>query len=110
MDISSPMSFRLLHSLRAKHDAILVGINTVVADNPQLNVREPLPGVDKTHPRPIVIDSDLKILNLPSKLRLSNPIVCTCLEPSSERWSAAVALLQSVNGSLLTCHRDDDGR
>lgn len=44
------------HQLRATHDGILVGIGTVIADNPQLNVRL----VQGPHPRPIILDSALR--------------------------------------------------
>jgi diaminohydroxyphosphoribosylaminopyrimidine deaminase/5-amino-6-(5-phosphoribosylamino)uracil reductase len=44
------------HRLRANHDAILVGVGTVLADNPRLTVR----GVPGTHPVPIILDSRLR--------------------------------------------------
>ena len=82
LDISSKTSFRLLHSLRARHEGVLVGINTVVADQPRLNVRDPLPGVQipetSMQPRPVVIDSQLRLLDVPN-LQLLRPIVCSCL-------------------------------
>jgi hypothetical protein len=37
--ISSPESFRMTHSLRARHDAIAVGVGTLLSDNPSLNTR-----------------------------------------------------------------------
>jgi riboflavin biosynthesis pyrimidine reductase len=37
--ISSPSSQVLTHRLRARHDALLVGVGTVLADNPRLTVR-----------------------------------------------------------------------
>ena len=111
LDISSPLSFSLLHSLRAVHDAVLVGINTVLADDPQLNVRVPLPGVAHTFPRPVVVDTDLKILDYPcSRLRLHAPIVCTCLDAASDRWQRVAAELRPLNGTLLSCKRDTEGR
>ncbi len=57
LKLSSPSSLQLTHELRASHDAILVGIGTVLADNPRLNVRL-ASGED---PRPIVVDSRLRI-------------------------------------------------
>jgi RibD C-terminal domain len=35
--LSCPESMEMTHRLRTKHDAILVGANTAINDNPQLN-------------------------------------------------------------------------
>lgn len=61
--LSGPLSQTFTHRLRAAHDAILVGIGTVLADNPRLNVRL-VPG---RHPQPVVLDSRLRF---PSYARL----------------------------------------
>lgn len=55
--LSGPESMTYTHRLRASHDAILVGVGTVIADNPKLTVRL-APGA---HPQPIVLDSALRI-------------------------------------------------
>jgi diaminohydroxyphosphoribosylaminopyrimidine deaminase/5-amino-6-(5-phosphoribosylamino)uracil reductase len=55
--ISSPASRKLGHKLRSRHDAILVGIGTVVKDNSQLTVRL----VKGKNPLRIVLDSTLRI-------------------------------------------------
>ncbi|GAB4578192.1 MAG: hypothetical protein Fur0022_09260 [Anaerolineales bacterium] len=54
--ISGPESLRVTHQLRAEHDGILVGIGTVLADDPQLTVRL-VPG---ENPQPIILDSHLR--------------------------------------------------
>lgn len=50
--INGPESIRHLHRLRALVDAVVVGIGTVLADDPQLTVRR----VDGPNPARIVID------------------------------------------------------
>jgi 3,4-dihydroxy 2-butanone 4-phosphate synthase/GTP cyclohydrolase II len=54
--LSNPLSCAMTHHLRARHDAILVGINTVLSDDPRLTVRL----VAGKHPRPVVIDGCLR--------------------------------------------------
>jgi diaminohydroxyphosphoribosylaminopyrimidine deaminase/5-amino-6-(5-phosphoribosylamino)uracil reductase len=51
--------------LRAQHDAILVGIDTVLIDDPELTCR--IPGLEQYSPARFVIDSRLR-LDLRSKL------------------------------------------
>jgi riboflavin-specific deaminase-like protein len=64
--LSNPLSFQLTHELRAAHDSIMVGVNTVIADNPSLTCRfaKCLP---IKHPTPVIVDSNLQI-PLTSKL------------------------------------------
>ena len=49
----------LAHLLRARHDAVLVGSNTAVADNPRLDVR--LDGLEAASPVRVVLDPRLRL-------------------------------------------------
>lgn len=67
--LSGQESMKLTHQLRSLHDGILVGVGTVLSDDPQLTVRE----WSGPNPQPIVLDSNLstpqaaKICNHPDK-------------------------------------------
>ncbi|MUT65537.1 bifunctional diaminohydroxyphosphoribosylaminopyrimidine deaminase/5-amino-6-(5-phosphoribosylamino)uracil reductase RibD [Paenibacillus sp. NEAU-GSW1] len=47
-----------VHTLRHQHEAIMVGIGTVLADDPQLTTRADVPAI---HPVRVIIDSKLKL-------------------------------------------------
>lgn len=59
--ISGPESLALTHYLRSVNEGILVGITTVMTDNPSLGCRLPSSYGSWTSPRPIVLDSRLRI-------------------------------------------------
>lgn len=54
--ISDASSMELTHELRAIHDGILVGVGTVISDDPRLTVRH----AEGANPRPIVLDTELR--------------------------------------------------
>lgn len=56
LSLSDQESLIMTHQIRSKHDAILVGIGTILADNPQLTVRR----VHGKNPQPIILDTNLR--------------------------------------------------
>ncbi|ORX57838.1 bacterial bifunctional deaminase-reductase [Piromyces finnis] len=61
--ISGKESMLMTHCLRNKNDAIMIGIGTLLNDNPQLNVRQ-LSGFnnggDVRNPQPVILDTKLR--------------------------------------------------
>jgi GTP cyclohydrolase II len=100
--LSGPQSLALTHSLRASHEAILVGIGTVLADNPRLNVRL-VAGQD---PQPIVVDSRLRfppyanlLKNRPSPWIATNEgVVDAERQQALEAAGARILPLPGING------------
>ncbi|MDK2746098.1 MAG: RibD family protein [Brevundimonas sp.] len=66
------------HRLRAGHDAILVGVETVLKDDPELTAR--LPGRSVDQPLRVVLDSRLRT-PATAKLAGENTLILTAVEP-----------------------------
>lgn len=107
--ISGELSTRAIHELRARSDAILVGINTVMRDDPMLTVRLAEPRRPLVR---IVLDSDLR---LPTECRL----VTTAAEQKVIVYASQAALagdgtaprrLRSAGVELRDVPEDSPGR
>jgi len=94
LSLSSPASFVMTHSLRAIHDALVVGVGTLLVDNPTLNTRL----VDGPSPCPIILDR-----------RLRSPIDSKCFQRDKDSLEERPAIIltgrrglfQSSDQSLL---------
>ena len=77
-----------VHRLRAEHDAVLVGVETVIADDPELSIR--LPGYDGPQPIRVILDSYGR---MPLRSRLADPdlpVLVYSVEPSGTMVAAGV--------------------
>jgi len=99
--ISSTRMREYIHLLRGEFDAVMVGINTLIKDNPRLTVRHPnWPGKTLTR---IILDSHLRF---PLKSRIldthrAGPILVFTLAPFPTRKAAAL-MKRGVGGLLST--------
>lgn len=92
--ISGAASLTLTHQLRAMHDAILVGVGTVLADDPSLNVRE----VEGKDPVPAVLDGGLR-MPLSAKLLGKEPKPMILHGPQAEE--AKREALEAAGATLI---------
>ncbi|HQN68108.1 MAG TPA: bifunctional diaminohydroxyphosphoribosylaminopyrimidine deaminase/5-amino-6-(5-phosphoribosylamino)uracil reductase RibD, partial [Smithellaceae bacterium] len=102
--ISSPASLKFAHRLRAEHDAILVGIGTVLKDNPTLTVRL----VRGRNPLRVVVDSGLATpftANVLRNLSEAPTRIATTKKPSDPRYRA----LSEAGARLMTVAPDREG-
>jgi GTP cyclohydrolase II len=104
LPISGKEALDFTHRLRALHDGILVGIGTVLADDPRLNARR---GEGDHHPVPIVLDSSLRF---PLDARLldcegPSPLIFTGPDPESGRREA----LESKGATVIPLSCAPDG-
>jgi diaminohydroxyphosphoribosylaminopyrimidine deaminase/5-amino-6-(5-phosphoribosylamino)uracil reductase len=92
---------RMVHRLRGKNDAIMVGAGTVIADDPQLTCR-----VRGGHdPLRVVVDSTLRIPVTAQLLHLSSK-ASTLIATISEE-SGKIAALKASGAEILQCNAVD---
>ncbi len=105
--ISGEQSRKIVHSLRSKYDAILIGFNTAKKDNPNLTVRL----VEGRNPYRILLDSKLKLslnLNLVKKNKDKKTIVVTLEENRTKKNK--IKKLEQHGIRLFFVKKGDDGR
>ena len=103
LQLSGDESMHLTHRLRALHSSILVGIGTVLADNPSLTTRL----VAGDNPQPVILDTHLRTppdANLVARQDLSAWIVNE--NHGSDDWNHP---LHRKGATLISCPCSDDG-
>ncbi len=102
--ISSELSIRFAHRLRGLHDAVLIGIGTVAADDPDLRVRL----VRGRNPLRVVVDSTLRIP--PGARVLDNQDVAkTLIATGPLRGRGSLPVLKERGVETLAIDEDDRG-
>ncbi|MBO8127574.1 MAG: bifunctional diaminohydroxyphosphoribosylaminopyrimidine deaminase/5-amino-6-(5-phosphoribosylamino)uracil reductase RibD [Peptococcaceae bacterium] len=91
---------RYVHELRDRYDCILVGINTVLQDNPSLTTR--LPGREGRDPVRIILDS-LARTPLDAKVVGNNSTAKTIIAVTGKASASKVQALREAGVEVLTC-------
>ncbi|MGE0279415.1 MAG: bifunctional diaminohydroxyphosphoribosylaminopyrimidine deaminase/5-amino-6-(5-phosphoribosylamino)uracil reductase RibD [Rhizobiaceae bacterium] len=102
--ITGPIARGQVHLMRAESDAILVGVNTAIADDPELTVR--LPGLAKRSPIRIVLDPNAR-LPVESKLAESARQTPVWLAACSDANETARAALEKAGVRILAAELFD---
>lgn len=95
------------HLLRAEHDAVLVGIGTALADDPELTCR--LPGFAARQPVRIVLDGRLR-LDPGSRLACTARATPTWVITTQNADKGKAAALAALGVEVVACDADNDGR
>ena len=106
--ITGEVSRNYVQQMRSEYMGIMVGINTVLADDPMLNVR--LEG--KRNPIRIICDTNLRI-PLDSKLCTTAneyPLIVACSEAAVASNTEKVNILESMNVKILSIENGADNR
>jgi diaminohydroxyphosphoribosylaminopyrimidine deaminase/5-amino-6-(5-phosphoribosylamino)uracil reductase len=98
---------RLVHLMRARHDAILTGTGTVLADDPLLTCR--LPGLDQRSPVRVVLDSRL-VTPLKSALASSARDIKTVIITTAAASDASATALRGEGVEIVRVAETKDAR
>ncbi len=104
--ITSISSRRIVHTLRSKYDAVLIGSNTVEKDDPNLTVRL----VEGRNPKRIIADTNLS-LNLNHKIFSGNTdrnLIILTSEKSATK-ERKIKRLQNSGAKILFIKENENG-
>lgn len=104
--ITGEAARRQVHLMRATHDAVITGIGTVLADDPQLTCR--LPGMLDRSPVRIVLDSDLR-LPLGSALIATHETAPLWLLAAEDASADRETTLTEIGAEVMRVRRRPDG-
>lgn len=110
--ISSPHTLAWAHRIRPTLDAILVGVQTILADNPQLTARPP--GATGPIPQPLRIVLDSRGRTPPDARVLQDqtlaPTLIATTKAAPASWRAQITQRGAQPGVQLAVLPDHDGR
>lgn len=97
--------------LRARMSAVLTGIDTVLADDPQLNVRDPSIDMLGRQPLRVVLDSKLRMPTTAAMLKLAGEtLVFTGAVSRSAKAASVTHELGQAGAQIIAAELADDGR
>ncbi len=102
--IGSERQREYAHELRNQMDSVLVGINTVLLDNPSLNVRITKKKVSQ--PIPIILDNKLKTPLKSNIIKIHETVLIACSKDTKE---SKIKLIENTGATVLPLSTDKKG-
>lgn len=102
--LSGPESWTLTHQIRACCDSILVGIGTILADDPRLSVRE----IGGRSPQPIILDTHLR--TPPDAKCVQRNDVTPWIINRQNNSIEKIRVLEEAGARPLQCSTGNDGK
>jgi diaminohydroxyphosphoribosylaminopyrimidine deaminase/5-amino-6-(5-phosphoribosylamino)uracil reductase len=106
--LTGPVARRAVHRWRANVDAVLVGVGTVLADDPRLDVRDVPPGPHGHQPRPVVLDTHLR--TPPAAAVVARGALVVTAEPADVAARERAAALLAAGAELVVVPTGSAGR
>ena len=97
----------LVQQMRKEADAVMVGINTVLADDPQLTARDPSGSPLLRQPLRVVLDTNCRT---PANARMLGEPGQTIIAASSQAPTVKRSQLEDAGAEIVTCATGPDGR
>jgi diaminohydroxyphosphoribosylaminopyrimidine deaminase/5-amino-6-(5-phosphoribosylamino)uracil reductase len=104
--ITGPAARERVHLMRAQHDAIMVGIDTVVHDDPELTCR--LAGLEERSPIRVVFDSSLRISDEAQLIQTARAVP-TLIVTRDDANTSRAAQIKKSGAEVLSVSGDDGG-
>jgi len=102
--IGSERQRKLAHQLRSASDAVIVGVGTVLKDDPKLNAR--LPGREVRQPIPVILDRTLRTPPGASVFKAHGSVIIATVKPAN---AARKKRLEEAGARVLEIGHDRQG-
>ena len=105
--VTGPEAREVVQQMRRESDGVMVGVNTVLADDPQLTARDPQGKTLQRQPSRVVLDSHCRT---PQEARLLREPGTTIIATSQNAPALLVARLEAVGAEVYLGPAGPDGR
>lgn len=109
--ISGDPARAIVHRMRARHDAVLAGVGTVMVDDPSLNARleDPAAAAAARQPRRVVLDPSarMRLDGMIWTAAPAGPLLVAVVRPEDAETTARIGALRAKGAEIVEATRDE---